>query len=88
MKAIFLAAFARDLRRIADKRIGEQVRSAIEAVEGAPDLRGVSGLKKLHGTGPYFRIRAGEYRIGVRVDGDTVTFMRVLPRKDIYRYFP
>ena len=88
MKTAFLAPFARDLRRVTDKRISDQVRSAIEAVESAPDLRAISGLKKLQGTGPYFRIRVGEYRIGLRVDGDTLTFMRVLPRKDIYRHFP
>jgi hypothetical protein len=48
----------------------------------------VANLKKLSGGGPYFRIRLGDYRIGMRVEEDVVTFVRVLPRKDIYRYFP
>lgn len=36
----------------------------------------------------HYRIRVGEYRIGVRIMGDMVTFVRVLERKDLYKYFP
>lgn len=71
-----------------DAAARDQVRSAILAVEEAPDLRSIPHLKKLSSGGPYFRIRVGDYRIGVRVEGDTVTFVRVLSRRDIYRYFP
>lgn len=38
---------------------------------------------------PYhFRIRIGEYRIGVVITGNTIVFERFLHRKDIYKYFP
>ncbi|CAN5241257.1 hypothetical protein BH20GEM2_BH20GEM2_03470 [soil metagenome] len=64
------------------------MRSVILAVEEALDHRATPTLKKLSGRGPYYRLRVGGYRIGIRIDGDTVTFVRVLPRRDIYRYFP
>ncbi len=67
---------------------GMQVRTAILAVEGARHLHEVPHVKKLSGGGPYFRIRIGDFRIGLRVEKDTVTFVRVLSRRDIYRYFP
>ncbi|MGH2412635.1 MAG: type II toxin-antitoxin system RelE family toxin, partial [Microcystaceae cyanobacterium] len=35
-----------------------------------------------------YRIRLGDYRIGLFIEGKTVTFARVLHRKEIYRYFP
>lgn len=38
--------------------------------------------------GNYYRIRVGEYRIGMAVNENTVIFVRVLNRKEIYRYFP
>lgn len=60
----------------------------ILAVEEALDHRAIPNLKKLSGRGPYYRLRVGGHRIGIRIDGDTVTFVRVLPRRDIYRYFP
>jgi len=30
----------------------------------------------------------GDYRVGVIFEEETVTFCRVLHRKEIYRYFP
>jgi mRNA interferase RelE/StbE len=88
VKTRFLASFARDLRKVRDVSVQEQIRSAILQVEAAEDLRSISHLKKLSGTAAYFRIRVGDYRVGVHIEGDTVTFVRVLPRRDIYRYFP
>ncbi|MGL4377778.1 MAG: type II toxin-antitoxin system RelE family toxin [Microcoleaceae cyanobacterium] len=35
-----------------------------------------------------YRLRVGDYRIGFYFDDETITFVRVLHRKDIYRYFP
>lgn len=88
MKSTFTSSFLRDLRRLPEGSVRAQVRSVILAVESAPDIRSVPSLKKLSGVGPYFRIRVGEYRIGLRIEGDTATFIRVLPRREIYRYFP
>lgn len=88
MKTSFTGSFLKDLRKLSDARIREQVRTVILSIEAAQDLHAVPGVKKLSGGGPYYRIRIGEYRIGLRIEGETVTFVRVLPRKDIYRYFP
>jgi mRNA interferase RelE/StbE len=90
VKVAFKSSFTRDLGKIRDADVREQVRSAILAVEQAQQLGTVPILKKLRGAGgaPYFRIRVGDYRIGVRVDEDTVTFVRVLSRDEIYRHFP
>jgi mRNA-degrading endonuclease RelE of RelBE toxin-antitoxin system len=35
-----------------------------------------------------YRIRIGDYRLGIIFDGETLIFERVLHRKGIYRYFP
>jgi mRNA interferase RelE/StbE len=57
-------------------------------VENASTLTDISGLKKLRGGTNYYRIRIGEYRVGLAVDEDRVEFVRVLHRREIYRYFP
>ncbi|GIK72728.1 MAG: hypothetical protein BroJett021_17160 [Chloroflexota bacterium] len=36
----------------------------------------------------YYRIRVGDYRLGLALEGDTVILVRFLHRKEIYRYFP
>ncbi len=40
------------------------------------------------GESSYYRIRFGDYRIGIKIEDDLVIFIRALHRKDIYRYFP
>jgi mRNA interferase RelE/StbE len=84
----FRASFAKDLRSVRDKGLSKQIMETIELVEHAHRLEEIANLKKLKGKGNYFRIRMGEYRIGIAVESDTVTFVRCLNRKEIYRYFP
>ena len=88
MKTAFTSSFLRDVRKLPDDAVREQVRAVIVAVEAAPDLRSMPHLKKLSGGGSYYRVRVGDHRIGLSVQGEVVTFIRVLPRKEIYRYFP
>lgn len=45
-------------------------------------------FEKLKGYQTYYRIRFGNYRVGVGYEEDVLTFQRVLHRKEIYRYFP
>ena len=45
-------------------------------------------IEKLKGYTNYYRVRFGSYRVGLQVEGDTVTFERTLHRKEIYRFFP
>jgi mRNA interferase RelE/StbE len=64
------------------------VRAVIEHVEQATDLLEIPNVRRLTGDGLYYRIRVGDYRIGITVEQNVVTFVRVLHRRDIYRYFP
>lgn len=88
MRTSFRASFARDLKKVGDRSVVEHVRRIIEAVEKANDLQEISGLKKMSGGGSYYRIRIGDWRVGVVMTGDEVEFVRCLHRRDIYRYFP
>ncbi|MFL6256671.1 MAG: type II toxin-antitoxin system RelE family toxin [Pyrinomonadaceae bacterium] len=88
MKVEFRDSFAKDLKGVKEKSLLGRVREVIEAVEKADSLAELPNLKKLKGGGNYFRVRVGDYRIGVALDGDTVVFVRFLNRKDIYKHFP
>ena len=88
MRVSFEASFARDLRAIKERRLLEQVAQVIAEVKTAEDLSALKHLSKLHGHAHFYRIRLGDYRIGIEVLGDEVIFVRILHRKDIYRYFP
>jgi mRNA interferase RelE/StbE len=84
----FRASFFKDLRSIKDKNLLDRIRETIEYIEKAQKLPDIANLKKLKGGSIYYRIRVGEYRVGLTIGDDTVTFVRCLNRKEIYRYFP
>ena len=88
MRSAFRASSERDVRRIRSKRILAGVRQAILDVEAATCWSDVTAIKKIQGPADAFRIRVGDYRIGLFVEGDLAEFVRVLPRRDIYRKFP
>jgi mRNA interferase RelE/StbE len=88
VKTGFKSSFAKDLKSINSKTVLESVAKLIENVEAAQDLRGISEVKKLKAKGNYYRIRLGNYRVGISQEKNEVTFIRCLDRKEIYRYFP
>ena len=88
MKVEFRESFAKDLKGVKDKSLLERVKEVVETVEKVDSLAEISNLKKLKGGGNYYRLRVGDYRVGISVEGVTVTFVRFLNRKDIYKYFP
>ncbi len=88
MKVEFRKSFARDLRKIKDETVLQRIAAVIEEVENADNFGDVSNIKKLQAEGDYYRIRIGDYRIGITISDDMIIFVRVLQRKEIYRYFP
>ena len=88
MKLNIEKSIYRDLNKISNPKLNAQVDRAILAVKAAVTLKDIPRLKKLKGYRIHYRIRVGDYRIGIAIEGDTVTFLRCLPRKDFYRVFP
>ena len=88
MKVEFNESFLKDLKTVKDKSVLAKVKAAIETVEHTDSLDKITHLKKMRGSREYFRIRLGDFRIGLKLEGDTLVFVRFLNRKDIYRYFP
>ena len=88
MKTAFRESFARDLKVVRDKKLLQRIKGCIEAVEKADSLGDLPNLKKLKGAKSYFRLKLGDYRIGLALENNTLIFVRFLDRKDIYKYFP
>jgi len=80
--------FEKDTDKIKDRRILVRIAGIIEKVSKSDDISKIQSIKKLKGSNKFYRIRLGNFRIGIIVDGDIVEFIRCLHRKDIYKYFP
>jgi mRNA interferase RelE/StbE len=88
MRVEFLERFGRDLDAIKTDAVKKSVKRIIENVESANTPAEIHNLKKLKGHKSAFRIRSGDYRIGIFIDTNVVQFARVVHRKDIYKVFP
>ena len=88
MNVEFRKSFEKDLKKIRDEDLLQRIQVVIEEVEDAGNLGEINNIKKLKADGDYYRIRIGDYRIGLTICDDVIVFVRALQRKDIYRYFP
>jgi mRNA interferase RelE/StbE len=88
VKVRYEASFEKDLRKVKEKRLLRRVKEVIDEVKKADDLLAIKSLKKLKGYETFYRVRIGDYRIGIEVVKDEVIFTRILHRRDVYRYFP
>ena len=48
----------------------------------------LGNVEQMKGYPSYYKIRFGQYRVGLKMKDDKPIFERALHRKDIYRYFP
>jgi mRNA interferase RelE/StbE len=88
VKVEFRKSFEKDLGKILDPSLLLRIKSVIEEVEAAEDLGTIVALKKLQGYQIYYRVRVGDYRLGLMVVNEEIIFVRALHRREIYRYFP
>ena len=88
MNVQFRSSFIKDIKGLSDKRLKDRIKAAVAQVEAAHTLQEIGDLKKLKGSRNYYRIRMGDYRIGLICEQGNVTFVRCLHRREIYRYLP
>ncbi len=88
MEVTFLDKFNKDLDKIKDKTVLKSLQLLIHKAELSKDIHDLPNVKKLEGYKSAFRIRIGDYRIGIFVKGNTIEFARMVHRKDIYKVFP
>jgi len=82
-------SFDRDVDRIKDKKLLRRLRTFLSMIDNADTIHGIPHIKKIEGYESYYRIKIGDYRLGMEaISNREVLLIRFLHRKDIYRYFP
>lgn len=87
MIAIANEKFWKKAEKLKNRQVLENILAAIENVEVAHSQQDIRELKRLKGARAY-RIRIGDYRIGVLIENDTIEFISVGHRKEFYKSFP
>lgn len=88
MKLAFTNKFLKQVSKLKDKKLAKEIEKVIESTESATSLSEIKNFKKLKGHQDYYRIRVGDYRIGIYFNDGDFTFAAIDNRKDIYKYFP
>ncbi|PZO45799.1 MAG: plasmid stabilization protein [Leptolyngbya sp.] len=89
MKVEYRKLFLKDLKNLKKQPVYQQIYElSFNMLDSCESLQALPNLKALVGTSNRYRIRVGDYRIGLELNGDTVELMRVLHRREFYRYFP
>jgi mRNA interferase RelE/StbE len=85
----FDKSFDKSLDKIKNKSLFAKIEKIIIQCENSKSLSEIPNVKKLSGYKTYYRIRMGEYRIGFEmIDRNTIRFILISHRRDIYRSFP
>jgi mRNA interferase RelE/StbE len=88
MKVDFLKRFSKDLDDIKTKSVKQSLIRLIELMESVETLDKIPKTKRLKGHKSAYRIRIGDYRLGLFFENSIISLARFLHRKDIYKIFP
>jgi mRNA-degrading endonuclease RelE of RelBE toxin-antitoxin system len=89
MKTNYLPTFIKDIKSLKSTSSYSAIKNLVFTdILAVQNLKEISNLKKLKGDDNAYRIRVGDYRVGFFLEDDTITFARVLHRREFYRYFP
>jgi mRNA interferase RelE/StbE len=89
LKVEYRQLFLKDLKKLKKQAVYRQIfELAFEILPNAENLKDLSKVKTMKGYPNRYRIRIGNYRVGIEVFEEWVEMMRVLHRREFYRYFP
>ena len=89
MEVRYRKSFLRDLKRLKLKKhpLYDKVYAlSFETLPNAQSLATIPDTKAMRGHPGRYRIRLGSYRMGIQVDGSVVELVRVLDRREFFRY--
>lgn len=88
MKIIYSNAITKDVRKIKDQKLIDKIIVVVNTISDAKKLEDLKNLKKMKGHPSAYRIRIGDYRLGLYYEDNTVILARFVKRNDIYNLFP
>jgi mRNA interferase RelE/StbE len=89
MDILYGKRFSKDLDLIRNEpKVRKRLLELIKKIKKINSIKDLEGVKKIEGYSDYFRIRLGDYRLGVKLGQNRIELIRFLHRKEIYRRFP
>jgi len=85
----FEHSFSKSLDKLKDKQVKDKIIELIISMEKADRLRDIPSTKSMKGHKGFYRIKIGDYRVGIELKSKgEILMILVAHRKDIYKRFP
>jgi len=89
LEIYYRQAFLRDIKKLKKQPVYDEIFDFVfTTLPNIRTLRELSDIKAMKSYPNRYRIRIGDYRIGIETHGEIIEIVRVLHRREFYRYFP
>ena len=88
MKIEYRKKFLKELAKIPSNTREKIEKFVFVELPGFTNIFESGKIEQMKGYSSYYKIRFRDYRVGLKLENDTVILERALHRKDIYRYYP
>ena len=86
---MYRQSFLKDLKNLKGSTVYQCIYEiAFTTLPEAQNLQELPNIKAMQGYSTCYRIRVGDYCIGIEILGNTIEVIGTLHRKEFYRYFP
>lgn len=88
MKIEYKKKFLKELSKLPDEYAQTIEEFVFDTFPTYDNLSEIGKVEKMTGYKNYFKIRFGDYRVGIKKENDTIIIETVKHRREIYKYFP
>ncbi len=89
MKVVFLKIFKEDIGKFKDEKLKAELKQVIIDIKNAKNLQNIENLNKIKGYySMTYRVKIGEYRLGLYFQNNVVYLTRFVKKEDVYKVFP
>lgn len=89
MQVTFTKTFLKDLAKVTPVKRRQQIEKFVfEELPIHSSIEDAGKFEKMTGYKNHYKMRFGDYRVGILKHNNTVELQRVLNRKEIYKFFP
>ena len=88
MKVEYRKKFLKELSKLPSEYANNIEKFVFEELPIYENLGDIGKIEKMSGYKNYFKIRFGDYRVGIKKDNGCVIVETVKHRKEIYKFFP
>lgn len=81
MNIRFEKSFLKDVKKRKDKTLKERIESVITEIKRAEERSDLTNIEKLKGHDSAYKIRIGDYRMGLFIENDTIIFLSCARRE-------